>query len=159
MDEREEHRVITFFDVMKFLHVTFAIIAVGFNASYGIWLARAARQPEHQTHVLRGVTVLDRIANLGYALLLATGLIMVATSPFELTTFWIALALALYALAIVIGLVVYTPTLRKQIQTLGAEGPDSAEFVRLSNRGRIVGILLAIDVLVIVFLMVTKPTL
>lgn len=151
--------MITFFDVMKFLHVTFAIIAVGFNASYGIWLARAARQPEHQTHVLRGVTVLDRIANLGYALLLATGLIMVATSPFELTTFWIALALALYALAIVIGLVVYTPTLRKQIQTLGAEGPDSAEFVRLSNRGRIVGILLAIDVLVIVFLMVTKPTL
>lgn len=151
--------MITFFDVMKFLHVTFAIVAVGFNASYGIWLARAARQPEHQTHVLRGVTVLDRIANLGYALLLVTGLIMVATSPFELTTFWIALALALYALAIVIGLVVYTPTLRKQIQTLGAEGPDSAEFVRLSNRGRVVGILLAIDVLVIVFLMVTKPTL
>ena len=151
--------MITFFDVMKFLHVTFAIVAVGFNASYGIWLARAARQPEHQAHVLRGVTVLDRIANLGYALLLVTGLIMVATSPFELTTFWIALALALYALAIVIGLVVYSPTLRKQIQTLGAEGPSSAEFVRLSNRGRVVGILLAIDVLVIVFLMVTKPTL
>ena len=28
---------------------------------------------------------------------------MVATSPFELTTFWIALGLALYALAILIG--------------------------------------------------------
>ena len=152
--------MITFFDVMKFLHITFAIIAVGFNASYGVWLARAARQPEHQAHVLRGVKVLDdRFANPAYALLLVTGLIMVATSPFEITQFWIALGLALYALAIVVGVVVYTPMLRRQIQVLEAEGPQSPEFSRLSARGRVVGILLALDVLVIVFLMVTKPTL
>jgi hypothetical protein len=31
------------YEVLKFLHVLFAIVAVGFNASYGIWLARAAR--------------------------------------------------------------------------------------------------------------------
>jgi hypothetical protein len=52
-----------------------AIIAVGFNASYGTWLARAAREPEHQAHVLRGIKVLDdRFANPAYALLLVTGL-------------------------------------------------------------------------------------
>jgi uncharacterized membrane protein len=152
--------VITFFDVMKFLHILFAIIAVGFNASYGIWLARVARHADHQGYVLRGIKVLDdRFANPAYGLLLVTGLIMVATSPFELTAFWIALALALYALAIVIGLVVYTPTLRQQIQVLEAEGSRSPEFARLSTRGRVVGILLAVDVVVIVFLMVTKPTL
>jgi uncharacterized membrane protein len=148
------------FEIVKFLHILFAIIAVGFNASYGVWLARAARQPEHEGYVLRGVKVLDdRFANPAYGLLLVTGLIMVAISPFELTTFWIALALALYAVAIVVGVVVYTPTLRKQIAALAADDRDSPEYGRLATRNRVVGILLAIDVIVIVFLMVTKPTL
>ena len=31
------------YEVLKFFHVLFAIVAVGFNASYGIWLAKAAR--------------------------------------------------------------------------------------------------------------------
>jgi uncharacterized membrane protein len=148
------------FEIVKFLHILFAIIAVGFNASYGIWLVRAARQPDHQGYVLRGVKVLDdRFANPAYGLLLVTGLIMVAISPFELTTFWIALALALYALLIIIGVVVYTPTLRKQIAVYESDGPRSPEFGRLATRGRVVGILLAVNVVVIVFLMVTKPTL
>ena len=148
------------FEIVKFLHILFAIIAVGFNASYGVWLARAARQPDHEGYVLRGVKVLDdRFANPAYGLLLVTGLIMVAISPFELTTFWIALALALYALAIVVGLVVYTPTLRKQIAVYESDGPRSPEFGRLATRCRVVGILLAVNVVVIVFLMVTKPTL
>jgi uncharacterized membrane protein len=125
VDEGEEEGVITFHEFMKFLHITFAIVAVGFNASYGVWLARAGRQPEHQAYVLRGIKILDdRFANPAYGLLLVTGLIMVATSPFELTTFWIALGLALYALAILIGALVYTPTLRKQIRTLEDDGPD-----------------------------------
>src|SRR6185503_18769512 len=41
LDEDEVEYTIT-----KFLHVTFAIIAVGWNASYGFWLARAAREPQ-----------------------------------------------------------------------------------------------------------------
>lgn len=40
---------------IKFLHVLLAIVAVGFNASYGIWLARAAHEPAHLGHVLRGI--------------------------------------------------------------------------------------------------------
>jgi uncharacterized membrane protein len=155
---REE--VVTWFEIVKFLHILFAIIAVGFNASYGIWLARAARNPDHEPYILRGVKILDdRFANPAYGLLLVTGLIMVAISPFELTAFWIALALALYALALVMAAAVYTPTLRKQIAVLEAEGPDSAAYRRLSARGTVTGILLAVDVVAIVFLMVTKPTL
>ena len=56
---------------IKLLHVLLAIVAVGFNASYGIWLARAAREPEHLGHVLRGIKILDdRFANPAYGLLL-----------------------------------------------------------------------------------------
>jgi uncharacterized membrane protein len=148
---------LTTYTFFKFLHVLLAIVAVGFNASYGIWLARAAREPEHQAHVLRGIKVLDdRFANPAYALLLVTGLVMVWLGDLDLTQFWLAGGLALYVVAVVLGLVVYTPTLRRQIQAL--ERGESAEFERLSARGTIVGIALAVDVVVIVFLMVTKPT-
>jgi hypothetical protein len=52
----------------------------------------------------------------------------------------------------------YTPTLRKQIAALESGGHESPEYRAIAFRGRIVGIVLAIDVLVIVFLMVTEPT-
>jgi len=99
--------------ILKFVHVLLAIIAIGFNASYPIWLS----------------------------------------------TFWIAAALVLYVLLIVGGLLVYSPTLKGQIAALEASGPASPEYGRLSQRGTVVGILLAVDVVVIVFLMVVKPTL
>src|SRR5665809_145231 len=38
---------LTLYSLLKFLHVLLAVVAVGFTASYGIWLARAAREPEH----------------------------------------------------------------------------------------------------------------
>jgi hypothetical protein len=60
--------------------------------------------------------------------------------------------------AVLLGLLVYTPTLRKQIAVLESGGRDSAAYRSLASRGMALGIVLAIDVLVIVFLMVTKPT-
>ena len=149
----------TVYDWVKLIHVLLATIAVGFNASYGIWLSRAAREPEHELHVLRGIRTLDRFANPAYALLLVTGLWMVIISPITLTTFWIAAALVLYALVLILGLGVYTPTLRRQIRVLETEGAQSDQYQWLSRRGTIVGIVLAVLVIVIVGLMVLKPAL
>lgn len=149
---------LTTYTFVKFLHVLFAIVAVGFNASYGVLLARAAREPEHQAHVLRTIKVLDnRFANPAYGLLLVTGLTMVWVGDLDLTQFWLLAALVLYAVAVVLGAFVYSPTLRAQIRVLDAEGPSSPTFRSLSARGSVVGIALAIDVIAIVFLMVTKP--
>ena len=149
------------YTLTKFVHVLLAIIAVGFNASYGIWLARSAKEPPAtQSHVLRTIKVLDdRFATPAYALLAVTGLFMVFTTGLPLTTFWIAAALALYVVLLLVGFLIYTPTLRDQIRELDAKGPSSVEYQRLASRGRILGILLAVVVVVIVFLMVTKPTL
>lgn len=152
--------MITWFEVVKFLHILMAIIAVGFNISYGIWLARAAREDQHALHVLRGIKILDdRFANPAYALLLVTGIIMILISPFELVTFWILAALGIYGVLVVLGAAVYSPTLRRQIAVMETEGSGSAAYQRLAARGRTVGIVLGVLVLVIVFLMVTKPTL
>jgi uncharacterized membrane protein len=149
----------TLYTFLKFLHVLLAIIAVGFNASYGIWLARAARSPEHELHVLRGIKILDdRFANPAYAFLLVTGISMVAVGNLSLGMFWLATSLVLYGILLILGLGVYTPTLRKQIAMLEVQGPASVEYRRLAQRGTIVGILLAVIVIGIVFLMVTKPT-
>ncbi|HKN80838.1 MAG TPA: DUF2269 family protein [Actinomycetota bacterium] len=77
----------------------------------------------------------------------------------ELTQFWLLTALVLYVVAVGLGLFVYTPTLRAQISTLESSGAGSPEFRALAKRGTTVGIVLAVDVVAIVFLMVTKPTL
>jgi uncharacterized membrane protein len=147
------------YTILKWVHVSMAIIAVGFNASYAVWLSRAARAPDHQAYVLRGVKVLDdRFANPAYGVLLLTGLWMVAISPWEITTFWILTALILYAITVVLAAAIYTPTLRKQIATLESEGSTEA-YRRLATRSRVTGIVLGVIVVAIVFLMVTKPTL
>ncbi len=144
----------------KFLHVLLAIVAVGFNATYGILLGRASKEPEHTRHVLDSVRFLDqRVANPAYGLLLVTGLIMVWVGDVDLMQFWLATAIVLYVLAALLGIVLYAPVVRGQAAALEREGPASAEFQRLSKRGAVLGAIVGVDVVIIVFLMVTKPTL
>lgn len=81
--------------------------------------------------MLRGIKVLDdRFANPAYGLLVVTGLAIAFVSGLPLTTLWIAAALGLYAVLLVGGLAVYTPTLRKQIALLDSAGPSNAESSR-----------------------------
>ncbi|HEX2053105.1 MAG TPA: DUF2269 family protein [Actinomycetota bacterium] len=144
---------------LKYVHILLAIMAVGFNASYGIWLARAAKEPEHESHVLRTIKVLDdRFANPAYGLLLLTGIVMVLISPLEFEMLWISVSIGLWLVLALLGFLGYTPTLRKQIALLESGGGGSAEYRRLATRGRILGIVLAVIVLVIIYLMVLKPT-
>ncbi|HEX2026760.1 MAG TPA: DUF2269 family protein [Nitriliruptorales bacterium] len=150
----------TLYLFLKFFHVLLAIVAVGFNASYGIWLTRAAREPAHTLHVLRGIKVLDdRFANPAYGLLLVTGIAMLVVGDISPRTFWVATALVLYAVLVIVAVVVYSPTLRRQIAMVESGGVDSEPYRRLATRGAATGGALALIVVVIVFLMVTKPTL
>jgi uncharacterized membrane protein len=148
------------YNLLKFLHVMLAIVAIGFNASYGIWLARAGREPQHLGHVLRGIKTLDdRFANPAYVLLLVTGVLMVLVGGIPFETFWIAASIGLWLVLVVLGLGGYTPTLRRQIAMVESGSGETAEYRRLARRGTVIGALLAVIVVVIVFLMVTKPTL
>jgi len=152
--------MLSLFTTIKFIHILLAIIAFGFNATYGIWIARAQRNPEHLDFALRGVKILDDyFANPAYLLLLVSGLTMVFLVGYMLTTFWILSALVLWFVAIVLGYAVYTPTLSRQIRVLAKEGPQSDEYRTLSTRGTVVGIILAVVVLLILVMMVFKPTL
>ena len=146
--------------VLKYIHVLAAIVAVGTNATYGVWMALGARQPESLGAILTGVRFLDnRIANPAYGLLLITGLAMLYAGHLSVGTPWIATALGLYIVAMALGARGYTPTLRSQIQALESGGPKSEAYRRASDRGRTLGLIFMVIVLIIVFLMVTKPAL
>ncbi len=147
-----------FYPWLKWLHVVLAIIAVGFNISYAIWQARAAREPEHMGYALRGIKFLDdRIANPAYIGLLAVGIILVLIGPWEFTDFWVYAAIGLYVVLAVVGFAVYSPTLTESIAAFEAGGATSPEFLQLAGRTRQIGIILGVVVLVLVGLMVVKP--
>jgi uncharacterized membrane protein len=151
---------VSLYVLVKFVHVLLAIVAVGFNASYGVWLARAPSDPTLSLHVLKGIKVLDdRFANPAYVLLFVTGLLMAFLAQIPLTAFWLGAALILYVVLVVLGLALYSPSLKRQIATLEAEGLDSPAYKSVAQRNTTVGIVLAVLALLIVFLMVTKPTL
>jgi uncharacterized membrane protein len=150
---------ITLYVGLKFVHVLLAIVAVGFNASYGVWLAGAANHHEHLDYVLRGVKKLDdRFANPAYGLLLVTGLWMVGVGPWDFKTDWIQAALTLYVLILILGLAGYTPALKRQITALETHGPNSPEYGAANKRAGIIAGILALLVIAIVYVMVTKPT-
>jgi uncharacterized membrane protein len=143
---------------LKYGHILLAVVAVGFNFSYGILIGRAAREPEHLGHVLRTVKLLDdRFANPSYGLLLLLGLAMVFVGPWNITDLWILLSLGLYAVLVVIGAALYSPTLRRQIVALDAGGATSPEYIALQARGTRLGIVLGVAVVLIIGLMVMKP--
>ncbi len=147
-----------FYPWLKALHIFFAIVAVGFNISYGIWQARAAREPEHMGYALRGIKFMDdRIANPSYIGLALVGIVLVLIGPYEFEQLWIAVSIGLYLLLVVIGLFLYTPTLRRQIAAYESGGAQTQEFTALGNRGRMLGMALAVIVIAIIILMVVKP--
>lgn len=147
-----------FFLIVKYVHILAAIVAVGLNISYVIWILRAQREPAHVPFALKGIKFLDdRIANPAYGLLLLSGLLMVFLAGYSLTTFWIAAALVLFVVLVALAITQYTPTLRNQIKLAEAGDTTSAEFIRLAKRSQIVGQVLGVIVLVILAMMVFKP--
>lgn len=147
------------FSIVKFLHILFVITAVGSNISYGFWQARTRNVQEMESFVLRGVKWIDdHVANPAYGLVLVTGLIMAAWR-YSLTTHWIDAALVLYVIAIGVALTVYSPGLKRQIEILEKDGVGSASYRQAATRATVVGIAVMVPILVIVFLMISKPNL
>ena len=145
---------------LKFVHILAAIVAVGLNISYAVWIVRSRADPTHTAFALKGVKFLDdRIANPAYGVLLITGLLMVLLGPYKITALWIAIALVLFAALVVLAIFFYTPTLRAQVKLAEAGDVSSAEFMQLGTKGQIVGQVLGVIVILIVAMMVFKPTL
>lgn len=148
------------YSILKTVHVLSAIIAFGSNITYALWLTRSARNSEHLAFTLRTVKIMDDwIANPAYILLFPTGWWLASLAGWPLTMPWILSALILYAVLSIVGLGIYTPTLKKQIALAESVGPASSEYKKISFRLNAIGIALNILVLIVIYLMVAKPTL
>jgi hypothetical protein len=144
---------------LRFLHVLSAIIAVGANITYGIIIGRAAKDRTLLAGALDTVSFLDqRLANPAYGVLLITGLLQVFIGSDKIIgTFWLEFGLIGYVLVAAGGALGYTPALRRQTALLNEKGLDSPEYQRAAARGRLIGALLGLGVVLIVFDMVVKP--
>jgi hypothetical protein len=151
---------VNWFLTLKYLHVLFAITAVGSNITYAVWGARARADREHVGFALRGIKFLDdRVANPAYGGLLVTGLAMTFVGHLSLTTTrFVQIGLIGFIAVAVIAAAIYSPALSKQIKTLDESGWDSPAYQSLDRRTSIVGIVLALAVVLIVLDMVFKPS-
>ena len=144
--------------IVKWLHVLAAIVALGSNVTYAVWLSLAGRDPKSLPFALRGIKVLDnRLANPSYGVLLLTGLLLVYLIRLPMTLPWLLTSLVLYVLTALLGIFAYAPTLRAQLRLAESHGPSSAEYLKAAKRGLRLGVLTIAIVVVIVFLMVVKP--
>lgn len=149
----------TFNLILKVIHIFAAIVAVGSNITYGAWNVRAAADSAHTSFALKGIKFLDdRIANPAYGVLFLTGLIMVFTAHWGFQL-WVIVAIVLFVAIAVVGFGVFTPLLRRQIALADSGGTTSDEYRGLQRRSQLIGPILGVLVLVILVMMVFKPTL
>ncbi len=145
--------------LLKFLHIFLAMIAVGFSGSYGIWMLRSRHDAADLVRVLAGIRFIDsRFTNPAFLGVLLSGFLMTYLVGLPLTTFWIAGALVLYVAVAAIGILVYVPAFRRLRLAASSQEFDLAEYRQALNRAAIINALAGVMVLLIVFLMVVKPS-
>ena len=147
--------------LLKLLHVLAAVVDVGANVTYSVWIANGSRDPKVLPFALRGVKLIDDAH-------CQPGIWIVARyrhrhgprrEDADHQTPWLLVALALYIAVVLVGLLGYTPTLKKQIQLLDSAGLASSAYQAAAIRGIVLGVALAVLVVAIIFFMVVKPAL
>jgi uncharacterized membrane protein len=145
--------------VLKIVHILAVVVALGANVTYLFWQRRAGRDRDQLVFVLENLGRLDRyVANPAYVIALLAGIGIVLSGPFSFETFWISASIVLYVVVAVIGIAVYAPLARRQRAAASAD-PMSAEYEELARRSNLMGLLTIGLVIVIVILIVLKPTL
>jgi uncharacterized membrane protein len=145
--------------VLKYVHILAVVVALGANFTYAFWLTRAGRDSERLVFVIESIRRLDRrVANPGYIVAAIAGVGIVLTGPYRLETPWIVAAIVLYVLVAVLGIALYAPAVRVQLE-LARRAPESEAYGAAARRAQALGLLVTAIVVVIVGLMVFKPAL
>jgi uncharacterized membrane protein len=157
------------FAILLFLHIGGAILAFGPTYGFPLMQGIAAREPQHLNFALR---VQKRIAStLVTPLALfqgVTGVLLglyVGVEVFQRG--WLILSILLYLTALAISFLVLYPSLRVLIPATSGPPPAAAEagapagppphVIKARDRAKLGGMVNSVLILVIVFLMVTKP--
>jgi len=155
----------SFVPFLLFLHVMGAIVAFGPTFAYSIMGAMAGREPQHANFSARQTEAIGNKMVYPMAIFQGiSGLLLILALNIDLTsTRWLGVGIILYAIALTYSLTVQRKALLRLIELTSTPpvpgSPPSPEIpatVKKIQRG---GMFLGTLVVVIVFLMVTKPTL
>lgn len=136
------------------------IVAVGPNVTYAVWIQHATANKEALPFTLRGIKVInDYIVLPATALVLVTWIAMVSLSGLSLTIPWILLSAIFWLAVFLLGILGYSPTIRKQIALAESSGADSDDYKSVAWRGTILGIANGVIVLMILLLLAFTPPL
>ena len=153
---------VTSLEVSIFLHITAVVVGFGTTFAESIVFPVAMKMDKrHLPYVHR----LQRTINTWFALpalivVLATGFYQVDKFDFSLGDAWLSISLALVVLIALVNVAYFIPEDRKlEAMVTGdlAQGEPSEEYNRRAQREGIFGTLTGVALIVIVFLMVTKP--
>jgi uncharacterized membrane protein len=149
---------------LLFLHVMGAILAFGPTFAYSIMGAMAGREPQHANFSSRQVAAIGN--GLVYPLAIfqgITGVLLIVSGQFDVKNLWLGLGIVLYAIALTYALTVQRNAVHHLIEltsTPPAPGsPPSPEIPATVKKVQRGGMFLGLLIVVIVFLMVVKPTL
>ena len=150
---------------LVFLHVFSAIVAFGPTFAFAIYGAQAGKEPQHANFMARANHVVsDRLVLPVVLSMPVTGLLIVWAAGIPLLdTRWLLVAIVIYIGAVLYSLLVQRPATLKLVELTssppppGATGP-SPELMATVAKIRRGGMILGLMVVLIVFLMVVKPT-
>jgi uncharacterized membrane protein len=145
--------------LLKIIHILSAIAALGTNLTYGFLTLKAEREPQHLPFMLHTIRWLDgKFANRSYMLVLFTGLLLVWRTGYSFSTLWIWLSLTLFATIALMGIIFYAPVLRQQIHLAEQNQVHTQAYQSIRLKSMALGITVTSLVIVILVLMVVKPS-
>lgn len=146
----------TLYSLLVFAHILTAMMAIGFNFTYVVWIRRGHSNPETLPFALKGVKFLDDyVADPLYLIAGITGRLMIALG--KPVASWLAVAIGIYVIDMLAAYLIYTPLLSRQIRILSEKGLASAEYKAIANRSNTIGALLGAGAIIIVALKIFEP--
>ena len=156
--------------LLLFLHIFGAIVAFGPTYAFILLGPMAGREPQHANFAIRFQHLISSRVILPLAVFQGiTGLLLIWKTGINVfATTWLLVAIVLYLIALTIGFAVLLPTASKLVEATSAPPPPPQpgepprqgpppHIAALVRRARMAGMTNAIIIVVIVFLMVTKP--
>lgn len=152
---------------LLFLHVMGAILAFGPTFAYSIMASLARKEPQHANFSARQIELIGN--RLVYPLAIfqgVTGVLLIWAAGFNvLSSAWLMIGIVLYLFALTYALTVQRNALHRLIELSSTPpppgappGPPPPELIATAKKIQMGGMILGITIVIIVFVMVVKPT-